>query len=50
MLLEGRKQPRTPERLLMQISAVRDPLLTDLAKSVRDDGGDRCGQVLRSRR
>jgi hypothetical protein len=31
MLLEGRKQPRAPERFLMQISAVHDPLLTDLA-------------------
>jgi len=29
--LKSRKQPRTPERFLMQISAVRDPLLTDLA-------------------
>ena len=31
MLLEGRKQPRAPERFLMQISAVHDPLLTYLA-------------------
>ena len=31
MLLEGRKQPRTPDRFLMQISAVHDPLLNDLA-------------------
>jgi hypothetical protein len=31
MLLEGRKQPRTPERFLLQISAVRDPHRTDMA-------------------
>ena len=31
MLLEGRKQPRTAERLLVQISAVRDPRLYELA-------------------
>ena len=31
MLREGRKQPRTPERFLIQISAVHDPCLTDLA-------------------
>src|SRR5215472_8744112 len=29
--LKSRKQPRTPERFLMQVSAVHDPLLTDLA-------------------
>ena len=31
MLREGRKQPRTPERFLVQISAVHDPLLEELA-------------------
>src|SRR5438128_3638462 len=31
MLLEGRKQPRRPERFLLQISAVRDPRRTDMA-------------------
>lgn len=31
MLLEGRKHPRTPERFLVQVSSVRDPLLTELA-------------------
>lgn len=31
MILEGRKQPRTPERLLIQISAVYDPRVTELA-------------------
>lgn len=30
MLLEGRKQPRTPERLLVQISAVYDLRVTEL--------------------
>ena|SRR5215469_5877907 len=30
MLLEARKQPRIPERFLMQISALHDPHLTDL--------------------
>lgn len=31
MLLEGRKHPRNIERFLVQVSSVRDPLLTDLA-------------------
>lgn len=31
MLLEGRKHPRSSERLLVQVSSVLDPLLTDLA-------------------
>lgn len=31
MLLEGRKHPRTPERFLVQIVAVHDPLLMGLA-------------------
>jgi len=30
-MLEGRKHPRTPDRFLLQISAVHDPLLNDLA-------------------
>ena len=29
MLAEGRKQPRTPDQFVVQISAVHDPLLTD---------------------
>jgi hypothetical protein len=29
-MLEGRKQPRTPERLLVQISSVHDPRLAEL--------------------
>lgn len=31
MLLEGRKHPRSARRFLVQISSVRDPLLTELA-------------------
>ena len=31
MLAEGRKQPRTPDQFVVQISAVHDPLLTDTA-------------------
>ena len=31
MPIEGRKQPRTPKRFLVQISAVHDPLLEELA-------------------
>ncbi|PYT79130.1 MAG: hypothetical protein DMG40_17510 [Acidobacteria bacterium] len=31
MLLEARKQPRNPERFLIQVSAVHDPALADLA-------------------
>lgn len=31
MLFEGRKQARVPERLLVQISAVRDPLVQEVA-------------------
>ena len=31
MLLEGRKEPRVPERMLVQISAVHDPRLEELA-------------------
>lgn len=31
MLLEGRKHPRNPERFLVQLSSVRDPLVTELA-------------------
>lgn len=31
MLLEGRKHPRTPERLLVQVSSVHDPRSTELA-------------------
>lgn len=31
MLLEGRKHSRTAERLLVQVSSVHDPLLTELA-------------------
>ena len=31
MLLDGRKQPRTPERFLMQLSALRYPSRSDLA-------------------
>jgi len=31
MLLEGRKQPRTCQRFLIQIFAVHDPLVTEIA-------------------
>lgn len=31
MLLEGRKYSRKPERFLVQVSSVHDPLLTELA-------------------
>ena len=30
MLLEGRKQPRAPERFLVQMSAVYDPRMSEL--------------------
>jgi len=29
---EGRKQPRTPDEFPVQLSAVRDPVLTELAR------------------
>ena len=31
MLLEGRKEQRVPERILVQVSAVHDPLVEELA-------------------
>jgi hypothetical protein len=31
MLIEGRQQSRTPERFLVHVSSVRDPLLSELA-------------------
>lgn len=40
MLLDGRKQPRTPERFLLQISAVQRPSLTDIGSV---ENLSRCG-------
>lgn len=36
MMLEGRKQPRSPKRLLAQLSAVYDPRVSELATVEND--------------
>lgn len=36
MMLEGRKQPRSPKRVLAQLSAVYDPRVSELATVEND--------------